>query len=160
MKLEIIKPRRNSLIESFYYVSIISTAFLLRILGLANKAMHHDESMHAYYSWQLSEGFGLIHNPMLHGPLQMELVSLIFNLLDDTDFTARIIYAIFGTILVGLPFLFRNKLGIWGSAFTSLFLCFSPSMLYFSRFAINDIIISVFTLFVIISICNFFDTQK
>ena len=126
MKLEIIKPRRNSLIESFYYVSIISTAFLLRILGLANKAMHHDESMHAYYSWQLSEGFGLIHNPMLHGPLQMELVSLIFNLLDDTDFTARIIYAIFGTILVGLPFLFRNKLGIWGSAFTCL-LYTSPS---------------------------------
>ena len=160
MKLEIIKPRRNSLIESFYYVSIISTAFLLRILNLGNQAMHHDESMHAYYSWQLSEGFGLIHNPMLHGPLQMELVSLIFNLLDDTDFTARIIYAIFGTILVGLPFLFRNKLGIWGSAFTSLFLCFSPSMLYFSRFARNDIIISVFTLGLIIAIWKFFDTQK
>lgn len=150
----------NKILEKIYYLFIISTALFLRLFELSNRSMHHDESMHAYYSWLLHEGFGLIHNPMLHGPLQMEITSLIFTILGDSDFTARIIYALFGTVLVGMPFLFRKKLGTWGAMFTSLFLCFSPSMLYFSRFARNDIIMAAFTFGLVIAIWNFFEIRK
>ncbi|MFL2756089.1 MAG: flippase activity-associated protein Agl23 [Dehalococcoidia bacterium] len=154
------KYNSHKIVEWGYYIFILSIALFLRTVELSNRAMHHDESMHAYYSWQLHEGFGLVHNPMLHGPLQMELTAIIFTLVGDSDFTARILYAIFGTILVGLPFLFRSRLGTWGAIFTSLFLCFSPSMVYFSRFARNDIIIAVFTFGLIIAIWKFFQTQK
>ena len=164
MKLKIVllnnynKP--NRVLEKIYYFSIISIALFMRLFELSNRSMHHDESMHAYYSWLLHEGFGLIHNPMLHGPFQMEITSLLFTIFGDNDFTARILYAIFGTLLVGMPFLFRKKLGTWGAVFTSLFLCFSPSMLYFSRFARNDIIMAAFTFGLVITIWNFFEIQK
>ena len=150
----------NLILESIYYLCVISVALFLRLFELANRAMHHDESLHAYYSWQLHEGFGLIHNPMLHGPFQMEITSLIFILLGDSDFTSRILYALFGTLLVSMPIVFRKTLGAWGSIWTSLFLCFSPSMLYFSRFARNDIIMAVFTFGLIIALWKFLEVQK
>ena len=53
--------------------------------------MHHDESLHALYSWYIasSDGFfgsGYKHDPMMHGPLQIELTALIFRLFDMTIF--------------------------------------------------------------------------
>ena len=53
----------NKILEKIYCLFIISTALFLRLFELSNRSMHHDESMHAYYSWLLHEGFGLIHNP-------------------------------------------------------------------------------------------------
>ena len=31
--------------------------------------MSHDESLHTVYSWQLFDGRGYQHQPMMHGPL-------------------------------------------------------------------------------------------
>ena len=69
------KDRLSIFIEIGLYLTIFIGALLLRLYNLGDRAMHHDESLHAFHSWQLSEGLGLIHNPMMHGPLQMELTS-------------------------------------------------------------------------------------
>ena len=107
--------------------------------------MHHDESLHAYYSWELFQGSGLTHNPMLHGPLQMELTSLIFLIFGDTDTTARVLYVFAGCILVILPAFMKDLLGRYGSIAVSILLTISPTMVYFSRFARNDILMGAFT---------------
>jgi two-component system phosphate regulon sensor histidine kinase PhoR len=52
---------------------------VLRFWGLGDKAFHHDESLHAFYSWRLYDGQGYVHDPMMHGPLLFELNALTGN---------------------------------------------------------------------------------
>src|SRR5713226_8422560 len=56
--------------ELFFYVAVVGIAFLLRMHDLGVRALHHDESLHAVYSWKLFTGQGYIHDPMMHGPFQ------------------------------------------------------------------------------------------
>ena len=142
-------------IEWLLYFGLFAVALLLRVYDLNVRAMHHDESLHAYYSWELFQGSGLVHNPMMHGPLQMQLTSLIFFLFGDTDVTARILYVSAGTILIILPIFFRNLLGKHGAIMVSILLSISPSMVYFSRFARNDILIALFTFGMVITMWNY-----
>lgn len=149
-----------SRVELLTYTVIIVTSAFLRLFQLGDRAMHHDESLHAFYSWQLSNGLGFVHNPMTHGPLQMELTAGIFVLLGDSDFTARFLYALTGILLVMMPILFRDFLGRTGAILTSSMLCVSPALVYFSRFARNDIIMAVFTFGIVICMWKYFETQK
>ena len=127
----------------------------MRSYELASRAMHHDESLHAYYSWELFQGSGLIHNPMLHGPLQMELTSLIFFIWGDTDTTSRLIYVIAGSTLVILPIFIKDLLGKYGAISVSILLTISPTMVYFSRFARNDILMGAFALGLVLAMWKY-----
>jgi uncharacterized protein (TIGR03663 family) len=132
-------------IEIAAYITLLIVAGTMRFWDLGLRALHHDESLHAYFSWQLFTGNGYIHNPMMHGPLQFELNAALFYIFGVTDFTARSLYAVFGILLVLCPLLLRDKLGRLGCFITALLLAFSPALLYFSRFARNDILIAVWT---------------
>ncbi|MCL0100039.1 TIGR03663 family protein [Dehalococcoidia bacterium] len=146
--------------ETGAYVVIILGALLARLWDLGSRAIHHDESLHAFYAWSFASGHGYEHNPMMHGPFQIEASGLIFRMLGDSDFTARILYVIAGTILVGMPILLRKRLGSLGSLFSSVMLAISPTMLYFSRFARNDILIGVWTLGLVVCIWRYIDEGK
>ena len=122
--------------------------------------MHHDESLHALYSYNLAVGDGYRHDPMMHGPFQMEATAGLFLLLGDSDFTARLLYALAGTVLVALPFFLRNRLGRTGALLVAVMLAASPAMFYFSRFARNDILMAVWTLGLVIAMWRFLDEGK
>ena len=144
----------------FLFVFILLISFLSKIWGLGDRVMHHDESLHAYYAWELAFGEGYQHNPMLHGPLQMEAIALVFKIFGDSDFTARFLHALLGSFLVFLPYFFRSKLGNLGAIFSALLIAVSPSLLYFSRFARNDIIVVFLTLSLVVVIWNYIDSGK
>lgn len=143
------------LYETIAYGVIIGTSIFLRLFQLSERAMHHDESLHSFYSWQLAQGNGLTHNPMMHGPLQMELTAGVFFLFGDSDFTARLIYVIAGSALTLIPLIFREWLGREGAIITAIMLSVSPSLLYFSRFARNDILMAVFTFVIIMLVWDY-----
>ena len=142
------------------YASLLLVAALMRLWDLGSRAMHHDESLHALYSWNLSEGIGYNHDPMMHGPFQFEANSAIFFAFGDSDFTARVLYALMGTLLVALPFLFRTRLGRPGALLVATLLAFSPALLYFSRFARNDILVAVWTLGLVICMWRYIDEGR
>lgn len=125
------------------FIAIAIAALALRLWELPGRTMHYDEAIHLYYSWRLSNLEGFVHSPWMHGPFQIELVALFLRLFGDTDFAARLAYVLFGTALVFLPFFLRNQLGPAGAILTGLMLAISPSLLYFSRFGRNDIIMAV-----------------
>jgi len=54
--------------ELVAYCVIVGLAFALRMWDVGARAMHHDESLHAYYSWQLFKGQGYTYDPLMHGP--------------------------------------------------------------------------------------------
>ena len=127
------------------FIAIAIVALALRLWELTGRTMHYDEAIHLYYSWRLANLEGFVHSPWMHGPFQIELVALFLHLFGDTDFAARLAYALFGTVLVVLPFFLRDHLGRAGAMLTGMMLAISPSLLYFSRFGRNDIIMAVLT---------------
>jgi len=116
--------------------------------------------MHAFYSWRLFKGWGYVHNPMMHGPFLFEFSAFIFALFGATDFTGRLPAAIFGVILVGLPYFLRKWLGKVGALVAAGLLLISPSFLYFSRFIRHDIFNSVSTLLMVIALFKYLDERQ
>ena len=146
--------------EAVGYVALAAVGLGMRLWDLGARAMHHDESLHALYSWKLSNGEGFAHVPMMHGPLQFEVNAALFVAFGDSELTARILYAFMGTILILMPFLFRSRLGRLGALFAAVMLTFSPAMLYYSRFARNDILMAVWTFGLVICMWKYFDEGR
>ena len=142
------------------YGGLLVVAAVTRLWDLGSRAIHHDESLHALFSWNLANGDGYRHSPMMHGPFQFEANAAIFFIFGDSDYTARLLYALLGIALVGLPFFFRRRLGRLGALLVAALLTFSPAMLYFSRFARNDILMAVWTLGLVTSMWRYFDSGK
>ena len=146
--------------EIVAYGALLTTSAAMRLWDLGFRAVHHDESLHSFYSWQLADGQGFRHDPLMHGPLQFELTAGIFFVFGDSEYTSRLLYAIAGSVLVAMPFLFRDRLGRLGALFTSVMLAFSPALLYFSRFARNDILMAAFALGLVICMWRYIDEGK
>ena len=146
--------------EPAAYCALVAVAAAMRLWDLGSRALHHDESLHAQYAWNLYSGEGFRHDPMMHGPFQMEAIAGVFFALGDSDYTARLVSAAAGIALVALPFLFRARLGRIGALLTSAMLAFSPTLLYFSRFARNDVIMAVWALGLVISMWRYLDEGK
>ncbi|MEE8204706.1 MAG: flippase activity-associated protein Agl23, partial [Dehalococcoidales bacterium] len=124
------------------FLALVLLALGRRLWELDGRAMHYDEAIHLHYAWRLSNLETFVHSPWMHGPFQIEFTALILRILGDTDFTARLGYALFGAALVGLPYFLRDYLGRIGALFAGIMLTLSPAMLYFSRFGRNDIIMA------------------
>ena len=140
---------------AFGLIAVVALA--MRLWDLGSRAMHHDESMHAVFSLYLFQGRGYEHNPLLHGPFQFHANAMSFFLLGDSDVTARLVYVLFGTALVALPWFLRGRLGRTGALTVALLLAFSPTMLYFSRFARNDILMAVWVLGMVVAMWRYLD---
>src|SRR5579883_92251 len=120
--------------EVVAFLALTLFAGLLRFWDLGSRMLHHDESLHAVYSYYLYIGKGYVHDPMMHGPFLFELNALVYFLLGVTDATARVAPALFGTILVALPYFLRDRIGRTGAVVGAALIAVSPSILYYSRF--------------------------
>jgi len=132
--------------ELALYVLFIGVGAGLRFWDLGARAFHHDESLHAQYAWYLFRDGTYDHNPMMHGPFQFFGTAFNFILFGVSDYAARILPAFAGTALIGVPFFLRRHLGRSGALIAAGLIAFSPTLLYFSRFARNDIYVGLWTL--------------
>ncbi len=148
--------------ETVAYLVMILLAIGTRFWNLGEKALHHDESLHAYYSWVYYIGDGYKHDPLMHGPFLFHFGALIYLLFGDTDATARYGAAFFGVLMVGMPWFLRERhfLGKYGALAVSFFLLISPSILYQSRYIRHDIYTIGGTLFLFICIFRYLDRPK
>ena len=141
--------------EIALYLLLIGIAAGLRLWDLGARPIHFDESLRLYYSWSIPQGLGYSHTPELHGPFLYYTTGAMFALFGASEAVARILPALFGTALVALPIFLRPLLGRGGSLLAAAFLTFSPSMLYFSRFARNEAFILLCTLALVICLWRY-----
>ena len=139
---------------------ILSLALSLRLWDLGDRALHHDESLHATYSWYYYDGRGYTHDPMMHGPFQFNAGALAFVLFHPSDFVARVPAALFGTGIVALIYLLRGHLGRLGALTAAFFVAVSPSLLYFSRFDREDIYTAFWTLAMAVCIWRYLAERR
>lgn len=109
-------------------------AIVSRLWALGDRALHHDETLHAAYSWYLFSGRGYMHDPLLHGPLLYHLGAFFFFLFSDNDTTARLSAALFSIALTLSPILLRPVIGRPAALIASIYLLISPVALYVGRF--------------------------
>jgi predicted membrane-bound mannosyltransferase len=151
-------PRAVSL-ETALYALILLSAVLTRFWDLGSRALHHDESLHAYFSWLLATGQGYAHDPLMHGPFLFHMNALIYALVGASDASSRFSAALFGVILVALPMLLRGErhLGRWGALTASTLFLISPALLYQSRYIRHDIFTVVGSLVLFIAIMRYIE---
>ena len=142
------------------YVTLVIVALLLRTWGLGDRAVHHDESLHGFFAWDLYQGNPYLHNPLTHGMFLFHSIAASFFLFGDNDFTLRLPMALFGAGLVAAPLLLRTRMGQVAALVAAVMITFSPALLYFSRFARNDIFIAVFTLMLIGAMFRYIDEKR
>ena len=139
---------------------IVLVAAVLRFWDLGSRAFHHDESLHAVYSWYLYTGKGYLHDPLMHGPFQFHGAALMYFLFGASDYTARILPALLGTATVALPWLLRDRLGTLGALASSALLAVSPSFLYYHRFLREDTYVALWNLLLAVALWGHHRTQR
>ena len=138
--------------EKFLYLALLGIAAAMRFWDLGWRAYNHDESLHAIYSWYLATRGDYVHNPMMHGPFLFHANAFIYTLFGANDYTARVVPAIFGVVMVGLPYFLRRRLGQIGALTAAFLLTISPAFLFYSRFIRHDIYVAVGSMCLVIVI--------
>lgn len=142
------------------YLALLLLSAAMRFWDLGYRAMHHDESLHAVYGWYLFSGRGYQHDPMMHGPFEFEGTALMYFLFGASDYTARMLDALLGTALVGLPYFLRGYLGRWGAFITAVMLTFSPTLLYYSRLIRQDMAVAFLTLGLVVCLWRYIAEKR
>ncbi|MBF6599474.1 MAG: TIGR03663 family protein [Dehalococcoidia bacterium] len=155
------------------YALVGTIAAVMRFWNLGARAYHHDESLHGFFSYQFTQGLRYVfsfgsqgqsetykHVPFMHGPFQFLGNGLMMFIFQDGNFQGRSLAATMGTGLVLLPFLFRKQLGTIGALATAIFLAFSPTLLYYSRFTREDIYTAFWTFGIVIFMWRYIATKE
>jgi predicted membrane-bound mannosyltransferase len=150
-------------VEHLLWALLIVTAIVTRFWDLGYRALHHDESLHAYYSWRFSTGeIPYQHNPLMHGPFLFHANALIYQLFGVSDATSRYLPAAFGVALVWLPWFLRGRrfLGPWGALAAGYMLLLSPAFLYYTRYIRHDPYTAVGSLLLAIAIFRYLERPQ
>lgn len=110
----------------------------LRLYELDARAMHHDESLDAWWSYLFRNGRYTGYDPVYHGPLRFYITAGFFEIFGESEATARLFSALSGTFAIPLVWVLRDELKRSGTIFAAVALCISPTMLYYSRFGRED----------------------
>ncbi|GAB4114278.1 MAG: TIGR03663 family protein [Roseiflexaceae bacterium] len=153
-------PRFTLTVEHAIYAGLFLLSVLVHLWGLDNRALHHDETLHAAYSYYVLKGEGFVHDPLLHGPFLYFWGAFIYFLFGDSNYTARLAAALFGSVLTVLPYLIRRELGQRTALIASVGLLVSPVILYVGRFIRHDIYAVTFELLALISVVRYTSTHQ
>jgi TIGR03663 family protein len=165
---------------AFWAVILLGVA--LRFWGLGTRPLHHDESLHAYFSmillrdnvdnWRACFTSAAVscyrYDPLTHGPFQFHIIALVYQIsawLGAPDHginttTVRIAAATFGSVMVALPYFLRDYLGKMGAWLACLLLAASPGLVYYSRFAREDIYMACFTVLTVVATARYVRDRK
>jgi uncharacterized protein (TIGR03663 family) len=141
-----------------------SVLLLLNVLShfvsVGDRAMSHDESIHAYYAWELAENGSYRHDPTYHGPLLYNLNALVFILVGDSDATARLVPVLAGLLLIALVYSTRRYLGEKGAFCAAVLVSLSPALLFYGRYLRNDIYMAAWTLLWALAAWRYLETRR
>jgi uncharacterized protein (TIGR03663 family) len=117
---------------------LLALTLITRIAFLDARPMDHDESVHAYLSYDLLVNHRYSYDPAYHGPFLYFFTAGVFWLFGDSDFTSRFLPVLFSFVGIFFAYRFRRWMGEGVYIFLFLML-FSASILYYSRYLRNDI---------------------
>jgi uncharacterized protein (TIGR03663 family) len=145
--------------ERTFFLILALTVFL-RFYRLDFKLFHHDEAIHAWFSYRLLHEGLWAYDPSYHGPLLYYITGGMFWLFGDGDIVGRIVPSLLGTLIVALVYpLYRmGYLDKRQTLVGALFLALSPDLVYFSRFLRHDIFMLFFIMLLLVTTLAYIET--
>ena len=142
------------------FILILALTVFLRFYALDLKLFHHDEAIHAWFSYRLLHEGIWTYDPSYHGPLLYYVTSGMFWLLGDGDVVGRLVPSLLGILIVALVYpLYRmGYLDKRQTLVGALFLALSPDLVYFSRFLRHDIFMLFFIMLLLVTILAYIET--
>ncbi len=149
-------------VEKWIFLALFAIGIFLRLYDLGIRPYHHDESIHAVFSWKiLKEGLtSYAYDPVYHGPVLYFSSALVMLIFGDNDFTGRLSAVLFGFGLMALAWPMRRYLGRWGAICFLALMVFSPSWTYFTRFIRHDIYLAALNMAAVYFAFQFGATRK
>ena len=153
--------RRYLSFDIAFLLLILATA-VTRFYRLNLKLFHHDEAIHAWFSYDLLTKGTYSYDPMYHGPVLYYITTGMFRLFGDSDLVGRLVPAFLGVLIVALVY-FIYRLGYLDqrqSLAAGLLIMISPDMVYFSRFLRHDIFMLFFTLLLVVALLYYLERRQ
>jgi hypothetical protein len=128
---------RQPKFERLLYALAMMIAFVLRFINLGSLPLSDYEAGWALQSLHIVQGL----KPAIDAnPAYVHLTAILFFIFGTTNFLARFIPALAGSLLVASPILFRERIGRIPSLFLAFFLACDPGLLSLSRLAGSSIL--------------------
>jgi len=144
------------------FLAIFLLGLFLRFFALDLKLFHHDEAVHAWFSYKLMTEGSYAYDPMYHGPFLYYATAAMFTLFGNNDLVARILPALFGAAIIPLIY-WIYRLGYLDQRQTlvaALFVAISPNLVYFSRFLRHDIFQLFFTVLIFVALLAYLERGR
>jgi uncharacterized protein (TIGR03663 family) len=144
------------------FLAIFLLGLFLRLFALDLKLFHHDEAVHAWFSYKLMTEGSYVYDPMYHGPFLYYATAAMFTLFGGNDLVARILPAFFGAAIIPLIYgLYRlGYLDQRQTLVAALFVAISPNLVYFSRFLRHDIFQLFFTVLILVALLAYLERGR
>lgn len=127
-------------------ILILILSFFFHIYRLELRPVHHDEGVNGWFMDRLIESGRYSYSPKhYHGPTFFYLGMFSSKIFGLSTFSIRFVAAFFGFLLSLSPLLVRKELGKEGTIAGILLLAFTPAILFYSRYAIHEILFICFT---------------
>ena len=127
--------------QAAVFIILIVVGLLLRWVGIGDRPLHHDESIHAMfglYFFDFPDQNYYHYNPEYHGPTIYMLYRLVYNFFGAHDWSARAPMALIGSLAMFAPFVFRKYLNPVSVLGLTAAIAVSPTLIFWSRFARED----------------------
>ena len=144
------------------FLLIFLLGLAIRLSALDLKLFHHDEAIHAWFSYRLMTEGVYAYDPMYHGPFLYYVTAAMFSLFGDTDLVARVLPALFGAAIIPLIYAIFSMgyLDKRQALIAALFIAISPQMVYFSRFLRHDIFQLFFTVLILTALLAYHERGR
>lgn len=119
---------------------------LARLWNLGGRPAHADEGRFGVRALDVAETGRYAYDPELHGPLLTHADRLAFELFGASDPALRLPVALAGGLLPLAALLYRTRLRDAEVVALAALLAANPLLLYYSRFARNDVLLAAFAL--------------
>jgi hypothetical protein len=130
--------------EGWLYWLAFLIAFAFRIIQLGANPLNDSEATLAMQALHIAQG----ENPLLGPqPAYILLSSILFAIIESTNFMARFIPALAGSALVFAPYFFRDKLKPRPALILAFLFAIDPGLVALSRLAGGTMLAVTFTLF-------------
>lgn len=123
--------------EVVVYAIIFITAILFRFVLLGNQGLSDGEAIQALKALENSNGQQVVIGSE---PGYVGLTSLLFGVFEGNDYWARLWPAVFGSLLVLVPVLYRDQLGKVTALLLAALIAIDPGLISLSRTAGSSII--------------------
>ncbi|MCC6954930.1 MAG: TIGR03663 family protein [Deltaproteobacteria bacterium] len=138
-----VAPRRQWIVVGAI-AAVFLVATVLRFYQLDVRPFHHDEGVnHHFIEEVIRRGYYPYSHENYHGPLFFYLLTGFMLVFGDGEAAFRALPAVSGILLALLPFCFARTLGLRAAFFGGLLLATSPSLIFYSRYTIHEMLFAL-----------------